>query len=58
MSAMTQVRLHTWPGMRLTWLGAGAVVHSGDEPTSGAASLGVNPHSPHECAVVVSSHTV
>jgi hypothetical protein len=58
MTTDTQVRLHTWPGMRLTWMGAGAVVHSGDEPGSGAASLVVTPHGSSECAVVVSSHNV
>jgi hypothetical protein len=53
-----QVRLHSWPGMRLSWLGAGAVVHHGDEPGQGAASLVVSPHGSTECAVVVSSHSV
>jgi hypothetical protein len=54
----TQVRLRNWPGMRLSWLGAGAVVHAGDEPSDGAASLVVTPHGSSECAVVISSHTV
>src|SRR5690348_280835 len=58
MTTDTQVRLHTWPGMRLSWMGAGAVVHSGDEPGTGAASLVVSPHGSAECAVVVSSHNV
>ncbi|WP_343870973.1 hypothetical protein [Dactylosporangium roseum] len=44
--------------MKVSWLGAGAVVHSGDEPSSGAAQLVVSPHGSAECAVVISSHTV
>src|SRR6185437_14774983 len=58
MTTDTQVRLHTWPGMRLSWMGAGAVVHPGEEPGSGPASLVVSPHGSSECAVVVSSHNV
>jgi hypothetical protein len=54
----TQVKLRSWPGMRLSWTGAGAVVHSGEEPTEGAATLAVTPHGSSECAVVVSSHNV
>jgi hypothetical protein len=53
-----QVKLRHWPGMRLTWLGAGAVIHAGDEPSPGAASLVVSPHGSTECAVVISSHSV
>jgi hypothetical protein len=58
MSTAMQVRLRHWPGMKVSWLGAGAVVHSGDEPSSGAAALVVSPHGSTECAVVISSHTV
>ena len=58
MSTAMQVRLRHWPGMKVSWLGAGAVVHSGDEPSPGAAALVVSPHGSTECAVVISSHTV
>ncbi|GGM65347.1 hypothetical protein ACFFX1_02800 [Dactylosporangium sucinum] len=59
MSTAMQVLLRHWPGMKVSWLGAGAVVHSGDEPSPGAAQLVVSPHGGStECAVVISSHTV
>ncbi|HTJ36143.1 MAG TPA: hypothetical protein VL738_23255 [Dactylosporangium sp.] len=58
MSTAMQVRLRHWPGMKVSWLGAGAVVHSGEEPSAGAAALVVSPHGSAECAVVISSHTV
>ncbi|MEV8512697.1 hypothetical protein [Dactylosporangium sp. NPDC051484] len=58
MSTAMQVRLRHWPGMKVSWLGAGAVVHSGEEPSPGSAALVVSPHGSAECAVVISSHTV
>ncbi|WP_426511239.1 hypothetical protein ACPPVO_11805 [Dactylosporangium sp. McL0621] len=58
MSTAMQVRLRHWPGMKVSWLGAGAVVHSGEEPSAGSAALVVSPHGSTECAVVISSHTV
>src|SRR5258706_1248978 len=58
MSTAMQVRLRHWPGMKVSWLGAGAVLHSGAEPSGGAAALVVSPHGSTECAVVISSHTV
>ncbi|MER7001923.1 hypothetical protein ABT297_02610 [Dactylosporangium sp. NPDC000555] len=58
MSTAMQVRLRHWPGMKVSWLGAGAVVHSGEEPSPGSAALVVSPHGSTECAVVISSHTV
>jgi hypothetical protein len=54
----TQVNLRQWPGMQLTWLGCGAVVHSGARPGSGAAALVTSPQVGPECTVVVSSHDV
>src|SRR5438270_5146219 len=53
-----QVTLRHWPGMKLSWLGAGAVLHSGDDPTPSAAQLVVSPHGSTECAVVIGSHNV
>lgn len=53
-----QVTLRQWPGMKLSWLGAGAVLHSGDDPTPSAAQLVVSPHGSTECAVVIGSHNV
>jgi len=58
MTTAMQVRLRHWPGMKVSWLGAGAVVHSGEEPSAGSAALVVSPHGSTECAVVISSHTV
>ncbi|MFC5005456.1 tetratricopeptide repeat protein [Dactylosporangium cerinum] len=53
-----KTKLKHWPGMKVTWFGGGAVVHSGDEPSPGAAALVVSPHRATECVVVISSHTV
>jgi hypothetical protein len=54
----TQVSLRHWPGMRLTWVEACAVVHAGPEPSPTAMTVVSAAGGSAEACVVVSSHTV
>jgi hypothetical protein len=53
-----QVGLRHWPGVRLSWVGNGVVVHSGSEPGSRAAAVVASWAPADELCVVVNSHTV
>ncbi len=53
-----QVGLRHWPGVRLSWIGNGVVVHSGSEPGSRAAAVVASWGPADELCVVVNSHTV
>src|SRR5262249_10139682 len=53
-----QVGLRHWPGVRLSWVGNGVVVHSGSEPGSRAAAVVASWGPAEELCVVVNSHTV
>jgi hypothetical protein len=53
-----QVGLRHWPGVRLSWVGNGVVVHSGSDPGSRAAAVVASWGPAEELCVVVNSHTV